>query len=101
MDKNSVKEIVKNYLNNLESNNIKFEKAYLFGSYARNAANENSDIDIALVFKRIEKKYDLLLKLMKLRRTIDLRIEPHPIDLNDFESDDPFANEILKYGLKI
>ena len=101
MDKDKVKKIVNEYLDNLKENNICFEKAYLFGSYAKNAANENSDIDIALVFNSVNEKYKLLFKLMKLRRSIDLRIEPHPIELKDFNFNNPFTNEILKYGIEI
>lgn len=101
MDKNTVKKIVNEYLNNLEENNIHFEKAYLFGSFAKNKADENSDIDIALIFRKVNKKYELLLELMKLRRNIDLRIEPHPIALKDFNDNSFFANEILKYGVEL
>jgi len=38
---------------------------------------------------------------MKLRRKIDLRIEPHPIMKSDFDNSDPLSFEVLKYGIII
>ena len=38
--------IVRQYVANLNKGGIVIYKAFLFGSYARNQANENSDIDI-------------------------------------------------------
>jgi hypothetical protein len=37
----------------------------------------------------------------ELRRKIDLRIEPHPIKEQDFNSLNPFAYEIEKTGIEI
>lgn len=101
MDKNTIREIINNYLDKLKSNNVKFEKVYIFGSYAKNTATENSDIDIAFVFNKIDEKFKLQLKLMRLRRGIDLRIEPHPIDIKNFNYNNSFANEILMHGIEI
>jgi hypothetical protein len=39
--------------------------------------------------------------LMRLRRNIDLRIEPHPIKEQDFNASDPFAFEISHTGIEI
>jgi len=39
--------------------------------------------------------------LMRLRRKIDLRIEPYPIGENDFNAMNPFACEIQKNGIEI
>ncbi len=38
---------------------------------------------------------------MKLRRNIDLRIEPYPIKAQDFNAQNPFAYEIAKTGIEI
>jgi len=38
---------------------------------------------------------------MRLRRKIDLRIEPHPIKEQDFNVVNPFAFEIEKTGIEI
>ncbi len=37
----------------------------------------------------------------RIYRTMDLRLEPHPIDEKDFTESNPLASEILKYGREI
>ncbi len=76
-------------------NNI---KVFLFGSYAKGNFTEDSDIDIAVVFKDFKNLMDIQLELMRLRRKVDSRIEPHPFREKDFELSNPLVNEILKYG---
>jgi len=39
--------------------------------------------------------------MMKLRRKVDLRIEPHPFVYTDFNPDNPVVYEILKSGIQI
>jgi hypothetical protein len=41
------------------------------------------------------------MKLLRLRRKIDLRIEPHPIKDADFSSLNPFAIEIMQSGIEL
>ena len=77
------------------------KKAFLFGSFARGNQNEDSDIDIALIIGKMDNFFLAQIQLMKLRRKIDLRIEPHPIEENDFNVSNPFANEILRTGIEI
>jgi uncharacterized protein len=38
---------------------------------------------------------------MKIRRDIDLRIEPHAFLKKDFNENNPLAHEILKYGIPL
>jgi len=80
---------------------INVKKAYLFGSYATGKENADSDIDIALVIDGMTDFFATQMKLMRIRRKIDLRIEPHPIRENDFTEINPFANEIQKFGIEI
>jgi uncharacterized protein len=77
------------------------KKAYLFGSFAKGSEKEESDIDIALVLENMPDFFYAQKQLMKLRRKVDLRIEPHPIKEQDFNSLNPFANEIEKTGIEI
>ena len=76
------------------------KKAYLFGSFAKGSEKEGSDIDIALVLENMPDFFYAQKQLMKLRRKIDLRIEPHPIKEQDFNSLNPFAYEIEKTDRK-
>lgn len=41
------------------------------------------------------------MQLMRIRRAIDLRIEPHPIGEADFTNMNPFAAEIQKSGIEL
>ena len=77
------------------------KKAYLFGSFAQGKEREESDIDIALVLENMPDFFAAQRLLMKLRRQIDLRIEPHPIKEQDFNSANPFASEIRSTGIEI
>ena len=82
-------------------NDLEVKKAFLFGSYAKGLEREDSDIDIALVIGNMNDFFETQMELMRIRRKIDLRIEPHPIEESDFTSMNPFANEIQEYGIEI
>ncbi len=70
----------------------------LFGSYAKGTFNKDSDIDIAVVLKDYSNLIHTQLDLMRLRRKIDSRIEPHPFRERDFNITNPMVYEIVKYG---
>ena len=75
--------------------------AMLFGSCVKGTNNDESDIDIALIFDELSDVIDTQIELMKMRRDIDLRIEPHPFRVVDFNIDDPIVSEIINSGVKI
>lgn len=95
-------ERIKEYID-LVLNNYKVEAIILFGSYAKGSYNENSDIDIAIVTDDFNNDIiDEELKLMKLRRKIDTRIEPHLIRIEDYKKiNTPFIKEVIDSGIKI
>ena len=101
MDKTNAREIARKFIIFLKNNNFNIEKAYLFGSYAKGRVTENSDIDLAVVFRELEDSFDMQVQLMKMRRKIDTRIEPHPFLESDFDDSNPFVHEILHTGLEI
>ncbi len=96
----SVINSVNNYISEIPKE-FNIRKVFLFGSYAKGTAKEESDIDIALVLWEMKDFFEVQKQLMRLRRKIDLRIEPHPIDENDFNTNNPFASEIIKNGIEI
>jgi len=100
MDKRQAIRIAEEYIKTI-NNLFSIEKAILFGSFARGNFTDDSDIDIAVVLNLEGDFFLTQLELMKLRRNIDLRIEPHVFNSNDFTSSDPVAFEILKYGIEI
>jgi len=63
--------------------------------------NEDSDIDLAIVLNNLSNSFTMQIQLMKLSRKFDTRIEPHPFDEKDFNTSNPFANEILDKGIEI
>lgn len=77
------------------------KKVYLFGSFAKENETEESDIDIALVLGNMSNFFDTQMQLMRIRRKIDLRIEPHPISDVDFIGSNPLAHEILQTGIEL
>ncbi len=100
MDKRDALDIAERYANAVKSK-YNFVKIILFGSYAKGNYNDDSDIDIAVVLKDYSNLIDIQVDLMRLRRKIDSRIEPHPFREKDFELTNPLVNEIVKYGKDI
>lgn len=101
MDKKTVIEIVNRYINYLKSNKFSVQRAYLFGSYVNERYNEDSDIDLAIVMNKLSNSFTTQVELMKISRKFDTRIEPHPFEESDFNTTNPFANEILNKGIRI
>ncbi|MCQ2748544.1 MAG: nucleotidyltransferase domain-containing protein [Clostridia bacterium] len=97
-----IKQIVEKYAK-LICENYNVEAIILFGSCAKGTNNEDSDIDIAIITDDFEN--DLLdeeLVLMRLRRDIDTRIEPHLIRINDYKNQaTPFIKEVYETGIKV
>lgn len=100
MDKINALRVAKEFVDTVKSK-YDLQRAILFGSYAKGTNHEDSDIDIALVINNLEDSFGTQVKLMKLRRTIDLRIEPHPFSTLEFNNSNPVVIEILKNGLEI
>ena len=70
----------------------------LYGSFAKDNWNENSDIDIAIIVDNINEDFlDISKKLNKLTRTVDTRIEPVLLQLSDDKSG--FLKSILNSGI--
>ena len=78
-----------------------FVKIILFGSYARGNQHPESDIDLAVVFRDFSDPFDLQLEMMRIRRKIDTRIEPHAFRFRDFNESNPIVHEILKCGVPV
>jgi predicted nucleotidyltransferase len=100
MDKTDALAIAQKYAGALKDN-FDLVKVILFGSYARGNYTDDSDIDIAVVLNDYPNLLDIQLELMRVRRNIDSRIEPHPFREKDFDMSNPLVNEIVKYGKEI
>lgn len=102
MDK-AIHIVIADYIKLIQQKYPDFVAVYVFGSYARGNSNQDSDIDLALIFKNFDdsKRFDIQVQLMLLASKIDTRIEPHPISHDDFYSDNPFVAEIKKTGIQL
>ena len=94
--------IIKKYVEKI-CENYKVEAIILFGSYAKGTNNEDSDIDIAIITDDFTNDIiDEELNLMRLRRKIDTRIEPHLIRIEDYKNvETPLIQEIIDTGIKV
>ena len=97
-----IMDIVQKYVEKICAN-YKVEAIILFGSYAKGTNNDDSDIDIAIIIDDF--KNDIIdeeLNLMRLRRKIDTRIEPHLIRIEDYKkAETPFIQEVIDTGIKV
>ena len=100
MDKGEALNIASEYARVVKSK-YDFLRIILFGSYAKGNYNEDSDIDISVILKDYKNLINTQVDLMRLRRKIDSRIEPHPFRERDFNTSNPMVYEILKYGVDI
>jgi uncharacterized protein len=99
MDKSEAIKIVRAY-KSLLKDHFPLEKVYLFGSYAKGTNREDSDIDVAIVVKKMDGDFFFVNPLLwKLRRQIDDRIEPILIE-SDFD-EAGFLEEIQKNGIEV
>ena len=100
MDKRKALKIAQKYVDNV-GRKYELVQAFVFGSYAKGNNRSDSDIDVAVVLKNVENLFDAQVDLMHLRNDEDLHIEPHTFRDTDFDTDDPFVNEILQAGLEL
>ena len=96
--------LVNKYLTNLEKAGILVQKAFLYGSYARNTATENSDIDVLLIsdiFENGSMEIKSLPWSLALRE--DFRIEPYAVGSKTFRNDDvnPLIQIVKKEGIEL
>lgn len=101
-DKRIIYRKIKEYIKVLRENGIDVWRLYLFGSYTKKTFNTESDIDLAIFLNKDDiDSFREDVNLMRLRRRIDLRIEPHSFALSDFKEPDPFTKEIITTGKRI
>ena len=99
---NSIKNIIKDFIDELQTREMQIEKVFLFGSYAKGHNSEGSDIDVALISKcfsgcRFDDRHKIAPSIFK----IDSRIDPFPFKPEDFNPSDPLVYEIINSGIDI
>ena len=101
MDKETAIKISKGYLKKVQSSNILFSQVWMFGSWAKGMGTPDSDIDLAIILPGLLNNFDLEVKLMTLRAGEETMIEPHTINIEDFNQGNPFTDQIKKGGIRI
>jgi predicted nucleotidyltransferase len=75
---------------------------YLYGSYVNGNYTPDSDIDIAVIAANFSGDiFEDTWNLMRYRRLVDNRIEPHPFVPSEFNFNNPNAREIITRGIQI
>ncbi len=98
----SVIEIIKRYIEELEKNGITISEAIIFGSHTKGTDREESDIDVALVSVDFTgDRFEDRRKIVPLRRKIDNKIEPIPFRPEDFYDGGMLVDEIKRTGKRI
>jgi predicted nucleotidyltransferase len=96
--------LVKRYLLLLARNGIPVTKAYIFGSYVRNEARSDSDIDVMLVSDYFDTT-DIYKtsKPWRYAAEIDYRIEPVSVSEKRFLTDDgsPLIAVVKQEGIEV
>lgn len=102
MPKKYVKKIIKDFLKAVKERNIKIEVAFLFGSYALNKANKDSDIDVAIISADFGKDFfDECVLLKEISENFDFDISPRAYSLEEYQKakeGDFLYQEIIKKG---
>lgn len=103
MSKIEAKKIVKKYAEKLKAEKYPFSAVYLFGSFVNGTFHKWSDIDVAVISKKLNNNWHKArVKLWELREGVDDRIEPHGFSPEDFKEDwIPMVHEIKKTGVRI
>jgi len=91
----TIDQVKKICTNVFEEYNIEY--CYLFGSYAKNIAKENSDIDLLISSEISGMKFYGLIERLRL----DLKKKVDVLDINQLVNNRELLNEILKDGIKI
>jgi len=89
MVENAVVAAVQRYLAALPAVGIHPTQAVLFGSYARGEAHQWSDIDVVVIAPEFDLPTErkLITKLWDARGSADIRIEPIPCGVHEWETD--------------
>ena len=96
MDQRTVISTVEQYADAVKKEFSPFA-VVLFGSYAKNNAHEDSDIDVAVIFNGFTGDWlKTSSSLWRLRRGISFDIEPHLLDSTQDKSG--FVRHVFKTG---
>ena len=94
---------INNYVADVK-NAMPIDHVYLFGSYAKGTATEESDIDVCFFSHSFENllPIDIMTRLFRLTRKYKgIDIEPRGFPTSELENDNPFVKEIVRTGREV
>ena len=101
----SVISSIKRYLASLPTIGIHARRAVLFGSFAKGESNQWSDIDLVVIAPEFDREFDHTVAedLWGARANSDIRIEPIPCGVREWEEDDsrPILEIARREGIMI
>jgi len=90
------------FVNAVRAGGIAVSKAYVFGSWVRGTATQDSDIDVALVSPEFTRfRFDDLGKIARFKIRASTDLEVHPFPEQQFTPDNPLVREIVNSGLQV
>ncbi len=104
MAQKEIIELIKKYIWQLRLKGLTINEAILYGSYARNQANQDSDIDVLLLSDSIDFNNEKNIGLIwKTAYEVDPRIEPYGVSKKRFIEDDylPLFEHIKEEGVAV
>lgn len=98
-----ITKIVKNYIQDLEQDGLKIERAIVFGSYAKGKQHKWSDIDVCIISKDLgRKKYPMeYLWTMKNTEAIKFMVSPVGFTPKNFVDESSLVSEIKHTGIRL
>jgi len=104
VDFKTVKQIAREYAEDVQRE-LPVEKAILFGSYAKETATEQSDVDICFFLKSYngKRRVDLVAQILGIGGDKYCRVgfEPIIFESSEIQRGNPFVREILSTGKEL
>jgi predicted nucleotidyltransferase len=102
LDLETVSSIVKNYADEVRKT-LPIIKVFLYGSYAKGIASEDSDVDVCFFLSSFGEldRHDITVDMLGLAHKYNIFIEPIAFEESDLYDDNPFVKEVLRTGIEI
>ena len=100
----ATQQIINKYISDVRAV-LPIDKIYMYGSYANDTAQWDSDVDLCFFSDSFteENMLNVLDKLYELKRQYNkyVCLEPNAFALSEIDNDNPFVKEILRTGTEI
>jgi predicted nucleotidyltransferase len=103
LDAETVNRAIGGYVSDVKGA-VPIDRVFLFGSYAKGTAGDDSDIDLCFFSSEFENRPPLDVLRQLCRLTIgyrDVDVEPHGFPTSELQNDNPFVKEIVRTGREI